>query len=34
MKLKDGTTWYVQDLNNYTNEFLQEIILDLVEERE
>ena len=32
MKTKTGSNWYKADLNNYTSEFLQEIILDLIEE--
>ena len=34
MKLKDGRTYYKQDLNNYNSEFLQDIILELLEELE
>lgn len=30
MKLTNGTTWYPQDLDNYNDEFLKEIIIDLV----
>ena len=30
MKLKNGQKWYPQDLDNYNEEFLKEIILDLV----
>jgi len=30
MKTKNGTRWYVLDLNNYTREFLIEIIEDLL----
>ena len=34
MKLKDGTRWYVMDLNNYTREFLIEIIQELIEDED
>jgi len=32
MKTRKGHNWYVADLNNYTREFLIEIIEDLSEE--
>ena len=31
MKTKNGKNWYIADLNCYTSEFLQEIILDLID---
>jgi hypothetical protein len=34
MKTKSGKTWYVQDLSNYNNAFLNEIIIDLIEREE
>ena len=33
MKTSKGKTWYTQDLDNYTSEFLQEIIVDLCEKK-
>ena len=33
METKDGKRWYLQDLDNYTSEFLQEIIIDLIDKR-
>jgi len=32
MKTKKGYNWYVVDLNNYTSEFLIEIIEDLYDD--
>jgi hypothetical protein len=34
MKTKSGKNWYVQDLDCYNEEFLKEIILNLLEEIE
>jgi len=34
MLTKDGQHYYKMDLNNYTREFLIEIILDLLEDLE
>jgi len=31
MKTKNGNNWYVDDLRCYTDEFKEEIILDLLE---
>jgi hypothetical protein len=28
-KLENGKNWYIEDINNYTDEFLCEIIIDL-----
>ena len=33
MKTKSGHNWYVQDLSNYTSEFLIEIIETLIDEK-
>lgn len=32
MKTRNGSNWYIQDLNNYTKEFLIEIIEDLTQD--
>ena len=29
MKTEDNKSWYLQDLDNYNEEFLKEIIIDL-----
>ena len=34
MRLGNGKKWYVSQLNDYTPDFLQEIIMDLVEDKE